>query len=282
MKKTLPQTPKQETFWGVDEKKHNALVQNSLKNITNIMHEETFESLDQLKKINRLGLLTVDSQQGRIERNKYQPKDRKKYTKILRKYHDAFLKKNPAEWESEDYVKNVFDKTMSEYKNDGGKVHQQEIVSLRERAYLNAYTPIPLAKELCRILNHHDCVVAYYTDLSSKSKSSSGDLDFFRMQIPVTQSYIDMLGPNVNNSKYPYNFPTTQKDILPQYETDVQVFPSTPKEMKSLGVGMTKRDYKKYAYVTIIDTRYGHHVKQPDGLFNRVIEALKESKKIYF
>ncbi len=125
------------------------------------LHEESKESLKELAKINELGFLTHDSQQGIISYGKI-PDDPIKFAKIISKYDSKYRSKfleNDEEIEM-DYDEAVTEKAIKEYESMGGKF-QKGVVS-KERAYLNGFMDNVSAYWLTNMLNQ-DNLVAWYT-----------------------------------------------------------------------------------------------------------------------
>jgi hypothetical protein len=250
---------------------HEEFIERTLKNLKReILNPETRPSYAEIRQINKLGLLTFDSQQGLVYRSKDMPIDTVKYAKMHKKnlgkllsQHDDIHKFSDIEWEKM-YKEEVLNLTKSQYKSKGGKFHSNPVVHQKERAYLNGFAPVDMAKEVCRILNHHSSVVAYFTSFSSGPGKRN-------MSIPLTLALFDgNSGTASANPKFPFVSVTTAGD---EFQTE------TLARMSGVKSPSKHPTLKRFVQITIIDTRYGHHVGRNDGLFKLVIEACKIAKK---
>lgn len=251
---------------------HKELVERTLKNLKKEnVNPETRPSFAEIRQINKLGLLTFDSQQGLVYRSKDMPIDTVKYAKMHKKNLDKFLSQHDdihkfSDMEFEKmYKEEVQDLTNSKYKSKGGKFHSKPVVHMKERAYLMGFAPVQLAQEVCRILNHHSSVVAYFTSFSSGREKRI-------MSIPLTLDLFDgHSGTASADPKFPFVIVTTAGD---EFQTD------TLARMSGVKSPSKHPNLKKFVQITIIDTRYGHHVGRNDGLFKLVIEACKIANNI--
>lgn len=265
MKKMNPQ------FYGVDSKNHRLLVNEALQNLPQSLVEEytthaNKAALTELRKINKLGLITVDSQLGEVKKTRNEPKDTVSYAKIYKKHFAwirskqgarALEKAGEAEFERL-FDKNIVQPTRKQYEKAGGVYHSGPVVSMKERPYLIGHAPVPLARKICRTLNHHDNIVAYFTTNHTGSGSGSG---WRAMSIPVTLVLYTQEGTASADKAYPLVEATRVGDEF---------------YLISTATNVPKSHLEKYALVTIVDSRYGHHVVgSPDGLFKRVAKALR-------
>lgn len=253
------------------KKFHEEFINRALKNLKKEnLNSETRSSFADIRQINKLGLLTFDSQQGLIYRERGMPMDTVKYATIHKKnlgeflsQHDDIHKFSDIEFKKM-YKEKVQDITNLQYKSKGGKFHSRSVVSSKERAYLMGFAPVDMAEEVCRILNHHDFVIAYFTSFSSVPEKRN-------MNIPLTLDLFNGdLGTGSANPKFPFVTVTNAGD---EYQTD------TLARMSGVKSPSKHTALKKFVQITIIDTRYGHHVGRNDGLFKLVIEACKIAKK---
>lgn len=214
------------------------------------LHEETLESLDDLIAINKLGFLTVDSQQGRIERGRV-PNDRALHAKIWKQLNTRHWALTP----DEPYEK-VLENVDRKYRAKGGRYHHGTIA--KEKAYLMGYIPESKADELINRLDQLDNVVAWKVKVSGQD----GDCG--------TKTWVTYV-PTTQDGAYSKDdrFPLTGV-------THVNTFPMgfSESEYGEL-VGAREQDDSQFALVSIQDARFGHSATAPDGLFGRVINALK-------
>lgn len=246
---------------------HEEFIKRTLNNLKRRnLNPESRTSFAEIRQINKMGLLTFDSQQGLIHREAGMPIDTVKYAKIHKKNLEKFLSQHDDIHKFSDtdfermYKKEVQDLTKSQYNLKGGEFHSKPVVSQKERAYLMGFAPVHMAKEVCRILNHHSFVVAYFT-------RPSGDPYKRNMSIPLTLVLFDgNSGTASADPKFPLVSATTAGD---EYQTD------TLASMSGVKSPSKHPALKKFVQITIIDTRYGHHVGRNDGLFKLVIQACK-------
>lgn len=261
-------------FHGVDTKNHDLLVKEALQNLpqslnmySEYMTHENKAARTELRKINRLGLITVDSQLGEVKKTRNEPKDTVLYAKIFKK-HSAWIRTKQGARALEEageaefqrlFDKNVVQPTRAQYEKAGGVYYSGPVVSMKERPYLIGHAPVPLARRICRILNHHDNIVAYFTTKhTGHTGSGSGSR---AMSIPVTLVLYTLDGAASADKAYPLVEATRVGDEF---------------YLISTATNVPKSHLEKYALVTIVDSHYGHHVVgSPDGLFKRVANALR-------
>jgi hypothetical protein len=212
-------------------------------NYGDFIDEETIESIDELIEINELGLLTDNSQQGIIYYGRI-PEDRKLYAEAFKK---TLGKENFAE-----YLNKL-------YEENGGKWKPDEDIIEKERAYLSGYIDITSAYWLSNILNQQSNIIAFYVCLDKHQINHN-------MYIPITYTIAHFDGCYSPFDTDPLftlsSIKNIHEDLSDTYYASRIKFP--------------KKYNKDYAYISIIDARYGHHVKEEDGLFKKVIEALKK------
>ena len=263
---------KKMNFHGVDSKNHDLLVKEALQNLPQSLVEEYMTDANnaaraELRKINKLGLITVDSQLGEVKKTRNEPKDTVSYAKIYKK-HFAWIRTKQGARALEEageaeferlFAKNVVQPTRTQYEKAGGVYYSGPVVSMKERPYLIGHAPVPLARRICRILNHHDNIVAYFT-----TKHTGHTMSMSRsMSIPVTLALYTQDGAASADKAYPLVEATRVGDEF---------------YLISTATNVPKSHLEKYALVTIVDSRYGHHVVgSPDGLFKRVAKALRRS-----
>lgn len=206
------------------------------------LNEETLESIDELIKINELGLLTDDSQQGLI-----------RYGKMpIRRdlYAQAFNSVVNDDIQGDDFENNINER----YEKLGGKWKKDLEIVEKERAYLVGFATTKRAHWLVNILNQQDNIIAWSNFYNEESN----------MSVPVT--YIiahqeNLYSPYNNAPLYPFtSLGTWNEGISETLSGENVLFP--------------ERYNDQYLSVKIIDTRYGHHVREEDGLFKKVIQAL--------
>ncbi len=209
-----------------------------------ILNDETLESIDELIKINELGLLTDDSQQGCVEYDKM-PIDRKLYAQI---FHDVVKNRIPQE-----HFTSTID---SMYEQCGGKWKDEKDIIEKERAYLCGFIENNKADLLVNMLNQQDNIIAWYNIYDQDANGCS---------IPVT--YIvahqdNKFSPFDSSPLYPFS-------RLGRWNEGVS------ESIYGEKVGFPEKYDDEYSCMMIIDARYGHHVREKDGLFKRVIKALE-------
>lgn len=213
------------------------------------LNQETVPSIPELVEINKMGFLTVDSQQGQIFKTNKFPLDRPLYQKF---WADAVKLRA---FEGEELVEHV----NKNYQQAGGKWTSG--VDYKEKAYLSGYFDIDKAYDLIQILNSMSNIVAlgrnngdgvklaltYQTVGPHQGNYSKYD------QFPL----IGFTGPRVNTNM-PELGEIGSADIIENHEMDID--PAIA---------------KFYMPIEIIDARFGHNVSENDGLFKRVLSALK-------
>jgi hypothetical protein len=208
------------------------------------LHEESLCSVAELIEINKLGLLTDDSQQGRMEVGRV-PKDTKLYAEILERY---------AQEESLDPADVPLEKVEEEYEKSC-KGYEYG-VKMKEKAYLVGIIPESKAEKLVDCLNQISNVVAWYVNSNWDSN----------IEIAVTYQFASETGV----CGYGSNFPLIGVTHL---TSDLRPFSGT-----LYGAQLKARKQKDHLFATIyvVDARFNCPVMRPDGLFKQVIKALKE------
>jgi hypothetical protein len=224
----------------------------SIRGFHSNLNPETIESIGELIKVNSLGMLTVDSQQGLARKGKI-PSDRVLYLGIWKKYANSNI--SEEEWKQK-----VLDPTDKEYVKSGGKFTKG--LEYFEKAYLNGYIENSKAFDLINMLNQYDCVVAWKQTPDDPKYSEKCK----RTYIPVTYDTI-----NVDTEQRGYS----QYNEFPLIAVTKQWSDSPPMSLQEPTADLPKYMDKYYTYIAIIDTRIGHHVREKDGLFKRAIECLE-------
>jgi hypothetical protein len=213
------------------------------------LHEESLCSVAELIEINKLGLLTDDSQQGRMEVGLV-PKDAKVYAEIVQRF---------AEESSLDPVdvldpNNLNSKKIEEEYEKTGQGYEYGI-KMKEKAYLIGIIPEEKADKLVDCLNQISNIMAWYV-------SSNWDSN---METAVTFQCIS----NTGDCGYGANFPLTGVTHL---TSDLRPFSQT-----LYGAQFKARKQKDclFATVYVVDARFNRPVTSPDGLFKQVIKVLK-------
>nr|QBK92233.1 MAG: uncharacterized protein LCPAC304_05800 [Pithovirus LCPAC304] len=271
------------------------LVQNTIKDmeysrtteeVTGI-NIETKESLDELIEINRLGFLTTDSQQGleyygevpvdRLKHANIHEKYTKKFHKIAGKFEEDLQTMTTAEYTKylEKYGGEPWDHwdewieepTRKEYSGSGGEFKKGVIQ--KERAYLTGFVDTKKARNLWQILNQINNVVCWYTGATTSRKVRGEIPESFRrdtsIRVPVT--YVS--GPTLSDE-----FPLVGTTSLPNL---IQTLAGT-EAASDHGLEIPERVVKQFSTFYILDGRYGHHVRNENGLFKKVIAALRVMK----
>jgi hypothetical protein len=208
------------------------------------LHEESLCSVAELIEINKLGLLTDDSQQGRMEVGMV-PKDTKFYAEILERY---------AKEESLDPIDVHLKKVEEEY--DRSCKGYEYRIKMKEKAYLIGIIPESKAEKLVDCLNQISNVVAWYV-------SSNWDSN---IAIAVTYQFASEIGECGHSS----NFPLTGVTHL---TSDLRPFSGT---LYGGQLKARKQNDRLFATVYVVDARFNCPVMRPDGLFKQVIKALKD------
>lgn len=221
------------------------LVQDLKKGIH--LNVETLPSMSQLVHINELGMLTLNSQQGRIENGEV-PVDRQLHAKIWRQqFHESL------EQAERDYEENV--KTLDEaYRKAGGQYEPG--IAFKEKAFLIGIMPVEKAGDLVDMLNQVDNLVAWYVRQPS-------DMVTF---VPVTFEPTSWFGAFGMSANYPLTGVTALNTEWHPFSECVY------------GKMVRARPHhdKDFACVTVMDTRFGHLASAEDGLFAQVIKALRD------
>nr|QBK87546.1 MAG: uncharacterized protein LCMAC201_04570 [Marseillevirus LCMAC201] len=115
---------------------------------------------------------------------------------------------------------------------------------------------------LTEFLNQQDYIVAWYTTAHTPNSKINNNV---QISVPVT--YVDItIDSDPGYSLYPeyplvgFTYQNNMISLLSYMDSGVEI--------------PTWVD-KYYAFVSIFDTRFGYHVRNKDGLFKKVIEALK-------
>jgi hypothetical protein len=226
-------------------------------NVSGRLHPETLESLSELIRINTLGFLTHDSQQG-IVRYGQVPQDRRLYAKLLAKYNQRYWRRVGAG----NYDEEVTAAARREYAASGGAYARG--ITDKERAYLVGYMERRAAHWLTRALNQQSNVVAFATEATSSAAeraAAARPLRDVEDRIGVTYEVAHQNGYASPFDEYPL-FPVTA--LAPGGNEPISSATPLPSSAD-----------RYYAQVTIMDARYGHHVRTADGLFKQVIGALE-------
>lgn len=222
------------------------------------LHDESRVSLDELARINTLGMLTEDSQQGNIEYGPI-PSDRALYTRVWKDYVEEALSTNVDVNPKEQ---------RRRYKAAGGKYGPRGVDS-KERAYVVGYVSLEKAHALSQLLNQQDNIVAWFSTAQSspaERKQCTGAIQDAETRVYVTYELAHQEGHYSPHDAYPlYGVTSLPSGLHPI---------SSPYNF-AIDTALTPSMDRYFAYFTVLDARYGHSVTKPDGLFKRVIEALE-------
>lgn len=205
------------------------------------LNEETHESVDDLIVINMLGMLTVDSQQGRIERGRV-PDNRKLHALLWKKLNERHWELSPDKSYSQ-----VLEELDRRYKRRGGTYHKG--ITVKEKAYLVGFLPVAKADELVEKLGQLDHLVAW--KVRGGQEGGGGTVSWVTY-VPTTQD-----GQYSKDDHYP----------LTGF-THVNTFPyGFSQSVYGKHVKARKSDNDQFALVSVQDTRFGHSATREDGLF---------------
>ena len=221
-------------------------------------HSETLESTNEIIMINKLGMLTFDSQQGRILYGNV-PKDLKLYAKLVKIKH-AKLDEAESEADPDILEQKAQAELEREYLRRGGRFNYGIVE--KERAYLDGIVPLTIADALADWLNQQSNFVATYTPSSPESAEEILD-QYAPKSIGVTYS--------IESGLSPYRqWPLVRKSASPL---------NSNRPSASITIELTDSEKEQldrdYVIFQVLDARYGHSVTQPDGLFEIVIQGLK-------
>lgn len=229
------------------------------------LHPESRESLGELIQLNQLGLLTYDSQQGRLLRGNL-PLDRLLYNQVYSELMPALLKSiDEGPWippeEYDEKVEQAKRQVEAAYKRRGGRF-KRGIVE-QERAYVDGILSKELAQPLADWLNQQNNLFATWT-----SSPPLAQLELAERYAParVGVTY------HLNQAESPFSaFPLT-------YKSGADLGPNPPSGILEIAglLPAAKGRQLDRAYVNfqVIDGRYGHSVTEPDGLFKTVAKGL--------
>ncbi len=211
----------------------------------NALHPESSPGIGQLIRINELGLLTEDSQQGRILKGNV-PIDRALFAEITKELASTFMDE-----EQEIVETNI----RVEYTKRGGKFTRG--IYLKEKAYLSGFMPLDPARKLVQLLDQMDNIVAWQVQGGTGEDSTAGSW--------VTYELATQEGEFSNSAELPL-FGVTSLKMNDQ--------PFSDNEYGEL-MGADPQDDHLFSYVSIQDSRFGSPADGKDGLFSKVILALK-------
>lgn len=236
-----------------------SLMRNLRKDTANL-NQESKESMQELLRINELGMLTSDSQQGNVEKTT-RPVDKALFARIRKQVFEKYILARAGDG-SEDI--NVIADEL--YRQKGGTYTKSKSTTMKERAYLMGYMDVVSAHWLCVMLNQQSNIVAWDIKLLPEYSTSS------RMTVPVTYTDDHQEG-YYSPFDGPYSlFPSSR------LSDDVILLPDVILADGTALKNFPKAGNKYFAYVQIMDARYGHSVTKPDGLFKQVIKALETLK----
>lgn len=209
------------------------------------LNRETKISTDQLIQINRLGMLTLDSQQGRIEYGQV-PTDRELQARLWKKLNSRF-------WKTGGNYQELLKKLDQQYEKLGG-TYKRGIVS-KEKAYLTGIVPVKKADRLIHYLNQIDGLVAWQVGADAIGGSKT-----WVTYVPTTQD-----GAYSSSDRYP---------LIGVTHVNTFAFPFSSSEYGEKVKADPSQD-QLFATITIQDARFGHLASAKDGLFNQVIKVLE-------
>lgn len=222
------------------------------------LHDES--NAKDIYDINKYGMLTIDSQQGLIERGNV-PKDRALHAKV----HKELDKKYRHSEVDEDIEYSELLKRVDHTYRQRGGTFKKGIVS-KEKAYLVGFLPIAQAYQLVQYLDQVDNIVAWLVVTPEKDDDSG---DFSSTWVTYT--------PTTQSGEY------SRSDAFPLYgitQLNTQVNRFSQNEYGGERVKSRPQDDKLFALVSIQDARFGHSASAPgDGLFAVVKRALKAIQK---
>lgn len=222
-------------------------------------HSETLESTNEIIMINKLGMLTFDSQQGRILYGNV-PKNLKLYAKLVEIKHAKMDENSDSEADPDVLEQEAQAQLEREYLRRGGRF-DYGIVE-KERAYLDGIVSRTIADALADWLNQQSNFVATYTPSSPESAEEILD-QYAPKSIGVTYS--------IESGISPYRqWPLVRKSASPL---------NANRPSASITIELTDSEKEQldrdYVVFQVLDARYGHSVTQPDGLFEVVVQGLK-------
>nr|QBK86109.1 MAG: uncharacterized protein LCMAC101_07040 [Marseillevirus LCMAC101] len=248
--------------------------------------DESLEQSGELAEINWLGLLTVDSQPGSASDpvRGMVPKNRKLYAELWAKQMIVYWEADTAlaqalaelaqsgreaspkairaalegkvELDPEDqpsWETYVQSPQLAAYHEQGGEFIPG--ADGKERAYLVGYAEPKLAEQLCGLLNQEDGLIAFHRCAAAEVAAD--------IRIPVTYAIATQFGDYSSHDEYPLVRSTALTSAAqPISSGEVPEFAQKVWADKHIDV------------VNIMDSRFGHHARNLDGLFKRTIRAL--------
>lgn len=234
------------------------------RQLPRIVNPESRESLQELQLINKLGILTDDSQEGIVEHGRV-PLDRALWAKVwARAVRESLDKHSESESSGEEdtarraAAQSSVSRATQAYKRAGGQYTQG--VTMKERAYLTGFMPLTQAQELVNMLNQESNLVAFCTTAKQSVRARAPCTDA-AIGIGVTYDLAHQEGGYSRQDAYPL-YPVSRLNTLPPV-------PSIGHHMDTLELPWKRAWDKDFAFVSIMDARYGHHVRRRDGLFKR-------------
>lgn len=216
------------------------------------LEDETKDQIKLLEKINRLGFITTDSQDGIILRGNGVPDNVKLYHQVMKKaYKSVFDGK--LGYDEVDY-----DKINQDYESKGGTFRKD--IRLSQRAYLTGIMDADDADIFVHFFNQTDKVA--YVD-----------------KIPVTYATGNTTGVLIKE-KVVYD--RMNKEVVASTGLGASITDNDVKfDLKTVltkeqAAKLKASDLKKLVRVNCFDPHHGRKADSKEGLFVEVINALKQ------
>lgn len=226
------------------------LLMAALKAGASNLHDET--NVGDIYNINKLGMLTTDSQQGNIEYGQV-PTNRALHAKIYKKLWQQYYDDETLGYDEKELLARV----AKQYSAQGGSFKKG--IVLKERAYLLGFLPVKEAYWLVQYLNQLDNIVAWTTVVVDGEEQPFS-------QTWVTYSPTTQDGEYSKNDSYPMVGMTNVNTI--RYRFSESEYGEE--------VGASPENDKLFSHISIMDARFGRSASEPDiGLFAIVKDVLQ-------